>query len=81
MEKECVLLGRRIDINTKEESAGINTWVDMDHLILIEETKPTVEKDKKLYCVQVGAFLKKENAEELMKNLSEAGFTSYLKLE
>jgi len=81
MEKECVLLGRRIDINTKEESSGINTWVDKDHLILIEETKPSAEKDKKLYCVQVGAFSKEENAEELMKKLSKAGFKSFLKLE
>jgi len=78
MEKECVLLGRKVDIHTRKESEGISTWVDKDHLSLIGETKPSIVKDRKLYHVQVGAFSKKENADVLMEKLSKSGFTSYL---
>lgn len=81
MGKECVLLGKRLDIHTKNELDGINTWVDKDHLILIEKMKETEPKDKKLYHVQVGAFSKKENADEMIRKLSNAGFVAYLKYE
>lgn len=81
MEKECVLLGKRIDIQTKSESEGINTWVDKDHLVLIEESTPADFTGRKLYHVQVGAFTKKENADALMEKLSREGFSSYLKYE
>jgi len=81
MEKECVLLGQKVNIHTKEISDGINTWVDKDHLILIDEIKPSSQIDKKLYHVQVGVFAKKENADALMEKLSRAGFSSYLKYE
>lgn len=81
MEKECVLLGIKVDIHTRKESDGITIWVDKDYLSLIEEMKPFVAKDRKLYHVQVGAFSKRENADELMEKLSKAGFTSYLKYE
>jgi N-acetylmuramoyl-L-alanine amidase len=44
---------------------------------IIEEV-PVVQGDK-LYLVQVGAFKSKENAENLAKELKEAGFDSFIK--
>jgi N-acetylmuramoyl-L-alanine amidase len=40
------------------------------------EKKPV--EDKKLYHVQVGAYSKKENAENMAKKLKAAGFDTYI---
>lgn len=42
----------------------------------VEHKKPT--EDKKLYHVQVGAYSKKENAENMAKKLKAAGFDTYI---
>lgn len=82
--KLCVLLGKRVDKKTKQESAGIMTWVNEDELILVDRIKDDIEVDiqsKKYYRVQVGAFSNRENAENLMKELTKAGFQCYVKYE
>lgn len=40
--------------------------------------KPTTNTAGKLYRVQVGAFSKKENAEELLKKIKAAGFDAFI---
>ncbi|EQC0811960.1 N-acetylmuramoyl-L-alanine amidase [Listeria innocua] len=82
--KVCVLLGMRVDKKTKQESAGIMTWVNEDELILVDRIRDDIEEaiqPKKYYRVQVGAFSKRENAENLMKELTKAGFKCYVKYE
>jgi N-acetylmuramoyl-L-alanine amidase len=82
--KACVLLGRKVDNKTGEESAGIMTWVDMDELKLITPKTEAPEQSSasgKLYRVQVGAFSKKENADMLLSRLKTAGFEGYVKQE
>ena len=82
--KVCVLLGKRVDKKTKQESAGIMTWVNEDELILVDRIRDDIEEDiqpKKYYRVQVGAFTNRENAENLMKELTKAGFKCHVKYE
>jgi len=82
--KICILLGKRVDKKTKLESAGIMTWVNEDELILVDRIRDVIEKDiqpKKYYRVQVGAFSNRENAENLMKELTKSGFKCYVKYE
>lgn len=80
--KACVLLGRKVDKKTEKESAGIMTWVDIDILSLVnKEAELTNSSQAKLYRVQVGAFSKRENADNLMKELTKAGFKGYVKYE
>jgi hypothetical protein len=78
--KVCVLLGKRVDKKTKQESAGIMTWVNEDELILVDRIRDDIQP-KKYYRVQVGAFSNRENAENLMKELTKAGFKCYMKYE
>ena len=82
--KVCVLLGKRVDKKTKQDSAGIMTWVNEDELILVDRIRDDSEEDthpKKYYRVQVGAFSSRENAENLMKELTKSGFNCYVKYE
>ena len=78
--KVCVLLGKRVDKKTKQESAGIMTWVNEDELILVDRIREDIQS-KKYYRVQVGAFSSRENAENLMKELTTSGFNCYVKYE
>ncbi len=53
------------------------TWVDIDALNRVSSiVKAPVEsnKDPKYYRVQVGAFSKRENAENLLNELKEKGY-------
>lgn len=43
--------------------------------------KPEEPETKKLYRVQVGAYSKKENAENMLSQLNAAGFVGYIKAE
>jgi len=82
--KVCVLLGKRVDKKTKQESAGITTWVNEDELVLVDRIKDETGEDiqpNKYYKVQVGAFSNRENADNLMKELAKAGFKGYVKYE
>lgn len=83
--KECVLLGRKVDKKTGQESAGIMTWIDKDLLKIIRPPKANVQPStanvNKFYRVQVGAFAGKNNAESLLKRLKTAGFDGYIKFE
>ena len=82
--KVCVLLGKRVDKKTKQESAGIMTWINEDELILVDRIRDDIEEEiqpKKYYRVQVGAFSNRENAENLMKELTKSGFKCYVKYE
>lgn len=80
--KECVLLGKKVDKTTGEESAGIMTWIAAGNLIVIldkaKETEKTAET-KKYYRVQVGAFSQKKGAETLLERIKAAGFEGYIK--
>nr|WP_256436442.1 SPOR domain-containing protein [Alkalibacter rhizosphaerae] len=78
--KPCVLLGKKINKKTGEETAGILTWTAVDELTLVESDDDTTG-DGKYYKVQVGAFSKQENAENLVKELTKAGFKSYITYE
>ena len=75
--KPCVLLGKKVDKKSGKESAGIMSWIDVDALTVI--TNPQKQKVVKYYRVQVGAFSKKENAEELLEKVKKAGFEGYIK--
>lgn len=44
-----------------------------------KEIKKEDKKESELYRVQVGAFSKKENAENTLKNLKDAGFEGFIK--
>ncbi|WP_350342336.1 N-acetylmuramoyl-L-alanine amidase [Proteinivorax tanatarense] len=81
--KSCVLLGKKVDKNSKEESKGIMTWADIDGLTNLsarpKEDKASKGSGKKLYRVQAGAFSKKENADKLLKRLKSAGFDAYIR--
>lgn len=83
--KECALLGIWVDKKTGSESSGIATWIDKDNLDLVsstpKEAKPVISVNSKFYRVQLGAFSKKENAEELLKKLKAAGFDGIIKYE
>ncbi len=83
--KECALLGIRVDKKTGAESSGIATWIDKDNLAFVSSTpkeeEPIVSVNGKFYRVQLGAFSKKENAEELLKKLKAAGFDGIIKYE
>ncbi len=81
--KKCVLLGKKVEMKTKEESNGIMTWIDKDGLNVITSVtkeEPTAV-NVKYYRVQIGAFSNKENAEELLKKLKVAGFDGIIKYE
>lgn len=80
--KECVLLGRTIIKDTKDEKDGIMTWIDKDCLTVISSAAKEVElatTTGKYYRVQLGAFSNKENAEEFLKKLKAAGFDGMIK--
>lgn len=80
--KECVLLGRTILKGSMDEKDGIMTWVDKDCLTVISSAAKEVElatTTRKYYRIQLGAFTKKENAEELLKKLKAAGFDGMIK--
>lgn len=81
--KKCVLLGKKVDKKTKNESNGIMTWIDKDALNIIISTIKEESKavNEKYYRVQIGAFSKKENAEDLIKKLKDAGFDGIIKYE
>jgi len=82
--KRCVLLGKKIDKASRSETAGIMTWVDIDALNRISSiVKAPVESktDPKYYRVQVGAFSKKENAENLLNELKEKGYSAIIKYD
>ncbi len=82
--KECVLLGKKVDKKTKDDSNGIMTWIDKDNLILISSVAKEVVADTttgKYYRVQLGAFSNKENADALIKKLKAAGFDGIIKYE
>jgi len=46
-----------------------------------KEMKKTKDPEGKLYKVQVGAFIYKENAEELLEKIEKAGFEGFIKVE
>jgi N-acetylmuramoyl-L-alanine amidase CwlA len=82
--KTCVLLGKKINKNNWEDSAGIMTWIDKDFLNLISKgikEDTGASEGQKLYRVQVGAFANKNNADALMTKLKKAGFDAYMKFE
>lgn len=82
--KTCVLLGKKININSWEDSSGIMTWIDKDFLNLISKgvkAETGAFEGQKLYRVQVGAFANKNNADALMTKLKKAGFDAYMKFE
>jgi len=67
-----------------DEKAGIMTWIDKDNLEMVSagvKVEPENESGNKYYRVQVGAFSKKENADDLMARLKKAGFDAYMKYE
>lgn len=46
-----------------------------------EQPKPAQPTGDKLYRVQVGAFAVRENAEKMLKRLTEAGFAGYIRAD
>ena len=82
--KRCVLLGKKIDKASRSETAGIMTWVDIDALNRVSATlKVPAESntDLKYYRVQVGAFSKRENAENLLNELKEKGYSAVIRYD
>lgn len=82
--KRCVLLGKKIDKASRSETTGIMTWVDIDALNRVSSiVKAPLESntDPKYYRVQVGAFSKKENAENLLNELKEKGYSAIIKYD
>lgn len=80
----CVLLGKKVDKASRNETAGIMTWVDIDVLNRISSImKAPVESntDPKYHRVQLGAFSKRENAESLLKELKEKGYSAVIRYD
>ena len=46
-----------------------------------EQPKPAQPTGDKLYRVQVGAFAVRENAEKMLKRLTDAGFAGYIRAD
>ncbi|TYS69743.1 peptidoglycan-binding protein LysM [Sutcliffiella horikoshii] len=77
--KACVLLGKKVDKKTGKESSGIMSWINVGALTVITKSSKSEKVTNKYYRVQVGAFSKKENAEELLEKVKKAGFEGYIK--
>lgn len=54
---------------------------EVKKLITVPEPAPTANNASSLYLVQAGAFAKKENAADLVKNLTAKGFSPYFVFE
>lgn len=77
--KACVLLGKKVDKKSGKESAGIMSWINIGALTVITQSTKNEKATNKYYRVQVGAFSKKENAEEMIEKVKKAGFEGYIK--
>ncbi|MHB1453911.1 MAG: N-acetylmuramoyl-L-alanine amidase [Saccharofermentanales bacterium] len=53
--KVCVLLGKKIRKTDGKELIGINTWIDVDHLVMIKDN--TVQQSIEVYTVKKGDTL------------------------
>lgn len=46
-----------------------------------EKSNQTRENEKLFYCVQTGAFSKKENAEKVLKDVGKFGYNAFITSE
>ncbi|MBU9711902.1 N-acetylmuramoyl-L-alanine amidase [Evansella tamaricis] len=82
---ECVLLGKKVNIQNRKESDGIMTWVDTKCLRVIElSSQPTKDvrppEEKQYFRVQVGAFTHREHAQSMVDKLKRAGFEGIIQV-
>lgn len=72
-------------ISSKDAIAGayVTALVNTFHIVRkqIPPAVPSNTSGKKYYRVQVGAFIRKENAEAMLKKLKKAGFGGYIRYE
>ena len=65
-------MGRRTDI-AEAIAESICAEFDVDYVPIKQETNTDV-----LYCVQIGAFKNKTNAEKLAEKMKKAGYDVYI---
>ncbi|MDC3418651.1 SPOR domain-containing protein [Aquibacillus salsiterrae] len=57
------------------------SWINVGALTVFTQSSKSERGTNKYYQVQVGAFSRKENAEELLGKVKRAGFEGYIKFE